>query len=304
MVARSEVGEKKTLTRIVKRFTQLLIILCTLAVLLKTALAGDYSYATVTYPGSTSTIVYGINKGGQSAGAENSGGTWNGFASTAGILSSFNPGSASGVYAEGINDSGQIVGLNLASGNGFLLSQGAFTAIVVPGSDSGTTNAIGINDAGQMIFSYQENGALYGFLLSGGAYTAIAVPGAASTVACGINNNGQIIGWYVANGETSGFSLSGGVYTTTAYPGAASTQALGLNDSGEIVGQYSRECRIPALCSKAAISPASTFPMRAAPRRAESTMRDRSSAHMSAAEQPSAFPRRRKMWLSRLRRIH
>jgi uncharacterized repeat protein (TIGR01451 family) len=222
-----------------KPFMEALFVLCVASASSKTGLAAGYSFAAVKYAGSSSTIVYGISKSGQSAGAGNSGGTWNGFVSNGGIPSTFNPGSTLGGYAEGINDSGQVVGLNLDSGSGFLLNQGAFTAIVVPRSDSGSTNAIGINDSGQIVGSYKENGALLGFLLSGATYTTIAVPGAASTVACGINNSGQIVGWYVSNGATSGFSLSGGIYTAIAFPGAASTQALGVNDSGEIVGRYS-----------------------------------------------------------------
>jgi uncharacterized repeat protein (TIGR01451 family) len=203
------------------------------------AAAPGFTVSTFAYPGATNTTIYGINKIGQIVGGEDASGSLNGFLYSASGNTTFNDGAA-GSYAEGINNNGDIVGLNLASGAGFLLSGGFFTPIVVPGSDAGTTNAIGINDAGQIVGSFKQGGVLQGFLLIGETYTTLAAPGATATVATGINNNGQIVGWFTSSGgATSGFSWSSGSFTTLiAYPGATSTQALGINNSGQIVGQY------------------------------------------------------------------
>src|SRR5262245_2109304 len=59
-------------------------------------------------------------------------------------------------YAElnGINDSGQIVGSY--GGHGFLLDQGSYTTIDVPGAQA--TFATGINDSGQIVGWYLDAG--------------------------------------------------------------------------------------------------------------------------------------------------
>lgn len=147
------------------------------------------------------------------------------------------PGSVS-TSAEGVNDSGQIVGLYTDSSgvlHGWELSGGQFTAINVP--SSGWTAAEGINDAGDIVGSYYLGGTL-GFEYSGGTYTTIQVPNAEYTEPVGINNNGDIVGQDYLDGAAVGFEYSGGTYTTIEVPGATSTSPVGINDSGEIVGVY------------------------------------------------------------------
>jgi probable HAF family extracellular repeat protein len=64
---------------------------------------------------------------------------------------------AYGTFAEGINNSGQIVGSYDAGGqhyHGFLLNQGSYTTLDPPGSSPsffGLTGAHGINDSGQIV---------------------------------------------------------------------------------------------------------------------------------------------------------
>jgi probable HAF family extracellular repeat protein len=100
--------------------------------------------------------------------------------------------------ASGINKYGQIVGsVNTA---GFLLGDGNYTFIKVPGSLA--TGAGGINDAGQIVGGYAflqggVEGPVHGFLLSGDSYTTIDVPGASQTLPNGINNEGDIVGYYL-----------------------------------------------------------------------------------------------------------
>ena len=65
----------------------------------------------------------------------------------------------------------------LASAHGFLLSEGTFTTIDVPGSD--LYRGHGINDAGQIVGRFHRcaTWASHGFLLSEGTFTTIDVPG-------------------------------------------------------------------------------------------------------------------------------
>jgi len=143
--------------------------------------------------------------------------------------------------ANGINDSGQIVGNYYDSStiHGFLVSGGTYTTIDFPGAVAGSANAI--NDSGQIVGDYGDGaGGEHGYLLSGGQFTTIDVPGAVGlTAAEGINASGQIVGYYVDSGGSShGFLLSDGKFTTIDFPTGTNTQALGINDSGQIVGTY------------------------------------------------------------------
>jgi hypothetical protein len=62
---------------------------------------------------------------------------------------------------------------------------------------------IGINDAGQIVGIYGDDGGTsHGYLLSEGIYTTIDVPGSTFTRANGINASGQIMGAYQAGGTS------------------------------------------------------------------------------------------------------
>src|SRR5258708_14889829 len=71
------------------------------------------------------------------------------------------------------------------SGRGFLLSEGTFSTIDVPGASF--TEAFGINPKGNIVGSHLSATGLHGFLLSGGAFNTIDVPGASFPEASGIN---------------------------------------------------------------------------------------------------------------------
>jgi probable HAF family extracellular repeat protein len=148
---------------------------------------------------------------------------------------------------QGINDSGQIVGV-YAGANGipqsFLYSGGQFTTLAAPTDSNHWTEAWGINNSGQVVgavlgFSIRQP--VSGFLYSGGAYTILNRPGATSTSAYGINDAGQIVGNYsfTTSGFGPGFLFSGGKYTAINYPGASYTVPYGINNAGQIVGEWS-----------------------------------------------------------------
>jgi hypothetical protein len=110
-----------------------------------------------------------------------------------------------------------------------------------PSGFTGTTEAFGVNDADQIVGSYQNATGIHGFLESGGTFITLDDPLATdSTVARGINGAGQIVGDYQdVNFDNHGFLLSGGVYTALDDPSAAGTTvATGINAKDQIVGFY------------------------------------------------------------------
>jgi probable HAF family extracellular repeat protein len=149
------------------------------------------------------------------------------------------PGEPANQFANGINDSGQIVGAYIdASGNydGYELSGGTFTPIAYPGATSTSPNQI--NNSGTIVGAW---GVTLGnaFELSGGVYTPLVFPGSIVTSVNGINNSGEIVGFYDdASNVTHGFLLSGGVYTSIDFPGSVLTYTTAINDGGDIVGAY------------------------------------------------------------------
>jgi probable HAF family extracellular repeat protein len=114
--------------------------------------------------------------------------------------------------------------------HGFLLDNGNYTTLDVPGSSS--TWATGINASGQIVGSYSDGTGSHGFLLDNGSYTTLDVPGSTGTWANGINASDQIVGSYSdVSGNAHGFLLDNGSYTDIGF-----NYALGINDSGQIVG--------------------------------------------------------------------
>jgi hypothetical protein len=132
---------------------------------------------------------------------------------------------------------------------GYLYSGGTFITIGVPGATF--TSVSGINDAGQIVGSYETGeGEPKGFVDNGGVFTTISAPGATILSANGINDAGQIVGTYglelkvdgkTIGSTTRGFVDNGGVFTTISVSGATpftDTFATGINDAGQIVGDY------------------------------------------------------------------
>jgi len=77
--------------------------------------------------------------------------------------------------------------------HGFLYSGGSFTQIDPPGATA--TQALGINNTGQIVGFSNAGGGAHGFLYSGASFTPIDMPGALVTEAHGITDSGQIVGF-------------------------------------------------------------------------------------------------------------
>jgi probable HAF family extracellular repeat protein len=112
----------------------------------------------------------------------------------------------------------------------------------VPGST--LTNAVGINDDGAVVGSYNDSaGKRHGFLLQDGKFTSIDYPGAVWTQAYAINSHGDIVGCRVDDPTRipnlvgcHGFLLRQGVFTSLDYPGKYGLIASRINDAGQIIG--------------------------------------------------------------------
>src|SRR5260370_3601373 len=111
---------------------------------------------------------------------------------------------------------GLFASVHLAWANAFLLNNGVFTIINVPGASD--TAAEGINSVGQIVGSFADSTGRHGFLDTNGVFTKIDFPGTTFTEPFGINNSGQIVGAF--DGSIGhAFLDSNGVFSTINFPG-------------------------------------------------------------------------------------
>jgi hypothetical protein len=169
--------------------------------------AQSYLYFTFDPPGSTGTMVSGINNSGQMVGIYQDSAGWHGFLRSAdGTITTFDaPDAFPYTVPSAINDRGEIAGTRLSAG---------------PVTD--------------------------GFLRSadGSTYTTISAPLASATFVQGIANDGEIVGWYIVGGSYGpqrGFARGvDGSYTAIEAPGTAgATHVLAVNNRGQMAGSFS-----------------------------------------------------------------
>jgi len=67
-----------------------------------------------------------------------------------------------------------------------------FSTIDFPGGDS--SEALGINNGGQIVGYYTVAGQFHGYLFSGGVFSVIDFPGSSGTIPASINNAGDVVG--------------------------------------------------------------------------------------------------------------
>lgn len=156
--------------------------------------------------------------------------------------------------ARGINAAGQIVGgyLDASGSHGFVRdAAGSFTTIDDPKATNDTgasgnlpgTGATSINDAGQIVGTYNDTSGTHGFLRDVvGNFISLDDPNATlSTAPSGINAACQIVGNYRdASGDHGFLRDAAGGFTTIDPPNSTNnTFVSGINDAGQIVGFYS-----------------------------------------------------------------
>lgn len=90
-------------------------------------------------------------------------------------------------------------------GKGYIIRNGAFSVLEVPGSTQ--TAAWDINPSGLVVGVYRDAaGAFHGFQYDGQAFGRVDVPGATATRVFGVNPHGDLVGAFVdAGGRTHGF---------------------------------------------------------------------------------------------------
>ena len=148
-------------------------------------------FTNIAYPGSDVTFAFGINDQGEIVGQYQTSTGILGFTWINGNITSFSRGAILG-----INNLGQMVGIDDVLGNSFLLTNGTFQNIAVPGGTG--TVASSINDHGDIagfFDNYTAPGpAEQGFVLTSSGYQSLIYPGAAQTEIDSINNQGDLIG--------------------------------------------------------------------------------------------------------------
>ena len=162
-------------------------------------------------------------------------------------ITTFNYQDAPYTTAQGINNTGSVVGYSFLSGStswyqypiaGWVATNGGFTTVQDP--DWLNTSLYGVNDSGQIVgFVSDGSGLASGMLYNGGTFNIFSAPDAPWTIPTGINNSGEVVGTYtMSNGITNGFVYLNGLITTIDYPGAPYTIGVALNNAGDVVGAY------------------------------------------------------------------
>lgn len=178
--------------------------------------------------GNSVSTAYALSDAGQAAGTSST--------PTSAIAVLFNNGKVTDIstlgsdvsVATGINGSGEIVGWNDFYSNpdfspeAFLYSNGRMKSINAPSVFPAGTEAVAVNNAGELVGTgYFSGENFHAFLYRGGKMKDLGPPGA-----------------YQASATSSGeFLISNDKMTTLPVPaGASAVAAFGLNDWGEIVG--------------------------------------------------------------------
>lgn len=197
-----------------------------------------------TLSGTSGSFAVGINNNGQIVGNSYSNAyTYNpnrAFLYTNGSMQDIGTlgGSSSYILGNGINNSGQVVGISSTAGNAanhaFLYSNGSMSDLT---ASTGLGMAVDINDNGQIAGT---NASSHAGLYSNGTVADLGTLGGLTSFSTDLNNNGQVIGSsYVAgNTNTHAFLYSNGsMIDLGAQPGMDSF-ALGINASGMVVGDF------------------------------------------------------------------
>jgi probable HAF family extracellular repeat protein len=166
-------------------------------------------FRTIDVPGTSFTVVEGIND----------------FGDMVGIF---------------LNDSNQ------GFATSFLLHKGKFTKFSFPGADPGTTGAMSINNSGVIVGTYLLKSDRHGFMVKNGHFSSIDFPGAAETQVFKISNDGDIVGTYsMPFGVSNGFSFANGKFKTINQPNTSFNAVRGVNSHDQIVGTmpYKASCQ-------------------------------------------------------------
>ena len=192
---------------------------------------------------SGSTVPVGVNKTGAVVGSyiDSTTGNRTGFLYSAKKYTVINPPStATWSRANGINDTGEIVGDYQTPDtrfHGFTYSAGTYTTYDEDTSES--CGLFGINSTGDFAGSVGNGSTPRAFVNVKGVKTEFMPGGGVSAWAYAINTKDEAVGtYYDGSGNAHGFSWLTGTITDINYPGAVQTTVIGINDTAEITGTY------------------------------------------------------------------
>ena len=132
-----------------------------------------------------------------------------------------------------------------AGTHGFVLQNGGFTTIDVPGA-VGFSGINGVNAKGDLTGTYQDaNKRLHAFFKSGDSFITLDPPGASNSQGGFVNAQDEVVGGYrdsTRRRHAFLWSRKTGVFTTIDPPESLKAKfgpiALGINSPGQIVGTY------------------------------------------------------------------
>jgi hypothetical protein len=195
-----------------------------------------------TAPKSITTWMYGRNSGGANTGTYQDSAYpehIHGFQLQGSKFTTVNYPSAANTWLFDSNMTGASVGSYSASVSvtkGFMVLNGNYTTIAFAGAQ--ITNALGVNDNGEVVGSYASGSFSNGFSWQNGTFTTINYPKSPyGTVLTGVNNSGVIVGNHISAEKDSGFIYENGVFKNIVYSGAKFTMAGGINNNGLVSGQ-------------------------------------------------------------------
>ena len=195
------------------------------------------------FPGSLLTAAHDINNHAQIVGQyTDRSGNLHGFVVHSGGFQTIDVPGTSITVIEGINDFGDMVACFLNNTNqgfstSFLRHNGKFTKFSFPGADPGTTGAMGINNSGVIVGTYEIKSMHHGFMVKNGHFSSIDFPGAAETQVFKISSDGDIVGTYTLPfGVSNGFSFAHGKFRTINQPNTSFNEVRGVNSHDQIVG--------------------------------------------------------------------
>jgi uncharacterized membrane protein len=132
------------------------------------------AYSTIDFPGASYTSANAINSAGEIVGAYgDAAGHDQGFLLTGGSFSTIGFPGATDTVVNGINDKGEMTGnygnssvtFGFLENHGFTFTGGTFTSLDVSFAGVGMTEALGINNSGQVVGIYLDNnGTYFGFI--------------------------------------------------------------------------------------------------------------------------------------------
>jgi hypothetical protein len=238
--------------RIGIRSGKLLILLPVVLAVSAEAAGTGLKISQIVVPNATATYAAAINAKNHVVGVYITGGITKGFEWLGGsnYKTIVFPHSNNFSRANGINDSGEIVGDFFGQDNwyhGYTDIGGKLTQYDLPGGlGNFSTSTFGVNANGDTAGA-AGGGTLgannEGWVNIGGTVTTFYGSGTSNTFVNAINASGEFVGqWYDTGNLSHGFSgvVSGGSaqITQITYPGATQTACVGINDSGEITGYY------------------------------------------------------------------